>query len=215
MDDDIDKDREMPEVNTNQNCSEAKTNGHISPIESLKNGIDSETSSNSDTPVVPNGAGSSITFSPAPAINHQPVSPEVDPSAPLCNSHLHNHDQGSSPNRITSPQHLSRCESPHDQQTNSSSPPNHQHVVHVHVNPGETFSVRVGDQIQHIQGRSFMKHSLHFRKKILSVSDNVNRIGLSIKYLSFKTTQSVFKLSHGYKLADCLSQCCWKLALIN
>ncbi|XP_013401480.1 trithorax group protein osa-like [Lingula anatina] len=27
-----------------------------------------------------------------------------------------------------------------------------QHVVHVHVNPGETFSVRVGDQIQHIQG---------------------------------------------------------------
>ena len=28
-----------------------------------------------------------------------------------------------------------------------------QHVVHVHVNPGETFSVRLGDQIQHIQGR--------------------------------------------------------------
>ncbi|CAG5129288.1 unnamed protein product, partial [Candidula unifasciata] len=26
-----------------------------------------------------------------------------------------------------------------------------QHVVHVHVNPGETFSVRLGDQIQHIQ----------------------------------------------------------------
>lgn len=28
-----------------------------------------------------------------------------------------------------------------------------QHVVHVHVNPGETFSVRIGEQIQHIQGR--------------------------------------------------------------
>ena len=27
-----------------------------------------------------------------------------------------------------------------------------QHIVLVHVNPGETFSVRVGDQIQHIQG---------------------------------------------------------------
>ncbi|KAI8772465.1 fibronectin type-III domain-containing protein 3a isoform X4 [Biomphalaria glabrata] len=35
-----------------------------------------------------------------------------------------------------------------------SSPPSGQHVVHVHVNPGETFSVRLGDQIQHIQGKS-------------------------------------------------------------
>ncbi|CAG5117973.1 unnamed protein product, partial [Candidula unifasciata] len=32
-----------------------------------------------------------------------------------------------------------------------SSPTGSQHVVHVHVNPGETFSVRLGDQIQHIQ----------------------------------------------------------------
>ena len=28
-----------------------------------------------------------------------------------------------------------------------------QHVVHVHVNPGEVFSVRLDDQIQHIEGR--------------------------------------------------------------
>jgi hypothetical protein len=52
MDDGTEKDKEMPEVatNTNQNCSEAKTNGHISPIESLKNTLDSENtcSSNSD-----------------------------------------------------------------------------------------------------------------------------------------------------------------------
>ncbi|GFO48899.1 trithorax group protein osa-like [Plakobranchus ocellatus] len=32
-----------------------------------------------------------------------------------------------------------------------SSPTSGQHVVHVHVNPGETFSVRLGDQMQHIQ----------------------------------------------------------------
>lgn len=156
MDDGTEKDKEMPEANTNQNCSDAKTNGHISPVESLKNGLDSETSSNSDTPcVVQNGgAGSSITFSSVPAINHESASPEVDPSTPNCNSHQHNHEQGSSPSRISpnTPQQLSRGESPHDPQINSSSPPNHQHVVHVHVNPGETFSVRVGDQIQHIQG---------------------------------------------------------------
>jgi hypothetical protein len=35
MDDGTEKDKEMPEVatNTNQNCSEAKTNGHISPVD--------------------------------------------------------------------------------------------------------------------------------------------------------------------------------------
>ena len=27
------------------------------------------------------------------------------------------------------------------------------HVVHVHINPGEMFSVRMGDQMQHIQGK--------------------------------------------------------------
>lgn len=31
---------------------------------------------------------------------------------------------------------------------------NNEHVVHVHVNPGEMFSVRVGDQMQHIRGES-------------------------------------------------------------
>ena len=35
-----------------------------------------------------------------------------------------------------------------------------QHVVHVHVNPGETFSVRLGDQMQHIQGE-YMYTDLH------------------------------------------------------
>jgi hypothetical protein len=42
------------------------------------------------------------------------------------------------------------------------SPPSSQsqHAVLVHVNPGETFSVRVGDQIQHIQGLYLDKNAL-------------------------------------------------------
>lgn len=32
----------------------------------------------------------------------------------------------------------------------------HQHVVHVHISPGETFTVRVDDQLQHIQGKHFL-----------------------------------------------------------
>ena len=43
-----------------------------------------------------------------------------------------------------------------------------QHVVHVHVSPGETFSVRIEDQIQHIQGKSVMQcitlHNPHLCK---------------------------------------------------
>ena len=33
------------------------------------------------------------------------------------------------------------------------SPPNPQHVVLVHIQPGEIFAVRVGDQVQHIRGK--------------------------------------------------------------
>jgi len=51
---------------------------------------------------------------------------------------------------LASPSTQSRGNSPRGQ----NSPPTSQgqHAVLVHVNPGETFSVRVGDQIQHIQG---------------------------------------------------------------
>lgn len=34
--------------------------------------------------------------------------------------------------------------------------PGHQHVVHVHINPGETFTIRMEDQLQHIQGKSII-----------------------------------------------------------
>ena len=47
----------------------------------------------------------------------------------------------------------SRGDSPGEGGGGGSSPTSGgQHVVHVHVNPGETFSVRLGDQMQHIQG---------------------------------------------------------------
>ncbi|XP_060065817.1 fibronectin type-III domain-containing protein 3A-like [Ylistrum balloti] len=77
------------------------------------------------------------------------------------NGHVHQHQGGSSPNRYSPNGHTTqmspRGPSPHNQNTSGpgTSPPNHQHVVHVHVNSGETFSMRVGvmgDQFQHIQG---------------------------------------------------------------
>ena len=59
------------------------------------------------------------------------------------------HSDNSSPN-THSPQGETNSPSPN---TSSSSHTGHQHVVHVHINPGETFSVRVGDQLQNIQGK--------------------------------------------------------------
>ena len=49
----------------------------------------------------------------------------------------------------------SRGNSPQDQAPGAAHPGHGQHIVLVHVNPGETFSVRVGDQMQHIQGKMF------------------------------------------------------------
>ena len=57
--------------------------------------------------------------------------------------------RGHSPHRYSPNAPHSRGNSPHNHNT----PAGQQHVVLVHVNPGETFSVRVGDQIQHIQGK--------------------------------------------------------------
>lgn len=59
------------------------------------------------------------------------------------------HSDNSSPT-THSPQGEANSPSPN---TSSGAHGGHQHVVHVHVNPGETFSVRVGDQLQNIQGK--------------------------------------------------------------
>ena len=71
------------------------------------------------------------------------------PGGPLQQPVAGNH-RAHSPHRYSPNGPHSRGNSPHN---GSSAAPNQQHVVHVHINPGETFSVRVGDQIQHIQGR--------------------------------------------------------------
>ena len=59
------------------------------------------------------------------------------------------HSDNSSPN-THSPQGETNSPSPN---ASSGGQTGHQHVVHVHINPGETFSVRVGDQLQNIQGK--------------------------------------------------------------
>ena len=87
-------------------------------------------------------------YSQSPPTSLQRPSPsQGGSSSPNCYSPTQPHSRGESP---TSPN-----DSPHGQ----SSP--QQHVVHVHVNPGETFSVRVGDQIQHIQGKHVQHKCVH------------------------------------------------------
>ncbi|XP_046573068.1 LOW QUALITY PROTEIN: fibronectin type-III domain-containing protein 3A-like [Haliotis rubra] len=130
----------------NQNCSSVTSgpacvtateeNGHLSADDTLKNGVTPENnipSSNSNTQQSVQSNRVNSPNSSRPSVNHRSGSPNSY-------SGSNAHSRGGSP------------------QTGSSggqsgnSPPNHQHVVHVHVNPGETFSVRLGDQIQHIQG---------------------------------------------------------------
>lgn len=56
------------------------------------------------------------------------------------------------------PHHSSRGSSPHSPGGLMPAPPalttHQQHVVHVHVNPGESFNVPIGDQIHTIQGKT-------------------------------------------------------------
>ena len=61
-----------------------------------------------------------------------------------------------------------------------------QHVVHVHVNPGEVFSVRVNDQIQHIEGLYHCCHSLLCATSVLLSTY------LTLVYLSFMALFNYF-----------------------
>ncbi|KAK3095390.1 hypothetical protein FSP39_014126 [Pinctada imbricata] len=166
------------DANCNQNanterllCSEVQENGHVSPTQ---NGL--ECSENGQNDVGAAAASTSpVLTSPPPPSSPQPLQPDTVSSTSnhhnnhyqhSNSNHQHNH-QGHSPNRYSpsdsgsppsSTQHVPQLSprgcSPQNGGSlpNSQSPPNQQHVVHVHVQPGETFSVRVGDQIQHIQG---------------------------------------------------------------
>ena len=90
---------------------------------------------------ISNGVNGAMANGPIVDLTGQVYAP---PGAPHgSHNHRSNH-RGHSPNRY-SPN--SGADSPQDPASGS------QHVVHVHVNPGETFSVRMGDQIQHIPGK--------------------------------------------------------------
>ena len=83
-------------------------------------------------------------------------------------THIHNHQvcstgaalphstAGSHSPHLHSPSSHSGASSPHDSgcgsSVSSALPASQQYVVNVHVNPGETFSVQVGDQVQMIPG---------------------------------------------------------------
>ncbi|XP_064639547.1 fibronectin type-III domain-containing protein 3A-like isoform X2 [Lineus longissimus] len=110
---------------TKTTSSEVTQNGHTSPTENgMSREVDAQTGQMTYTIPAQNARGHSPNSLSRPAPGHR----------------------GNSPNRYSPNQAQSRDTSP---QTNHA---NHEHVVHVHVNPGETFSVRVGDQIQFIQG---------------------------------------------------------------
>ena len=97
----------------------------------------------------------------AAAMHHQGNAPEGFPHMNHSAAAAHQHGnspEGFSPNSNNNNHtHLSpRGNSPNNNTANSSganSPPSHQHVVHVHINAGESFSVRVGEQVQQIPGK--------------------------------------------------------------
>ncbi|XP_041356067.1 fibronectin type-III domain-containing protein 3A-like [Gigantopelta aegis] len=130
----------------NQNCNHGngvpcvtQENGHLSCDESvIKNGISSEDTITDAAPAA----------TPPQSVQSNRVNSPTNVSRP----HV-NHRTGSPTNYTGSTAHTTSArEEASSPMGSQNSPPNHQHVVHVHVNPGETFSVRLGDQIQHIQG---------------------------------------------------------------
>ena len=160
----LDADIIMPVTDTDIGCGDGMTlsNGHLCPNENLTNGVSTDQSSHgsqgSQSPPVQsfmdvavenqNGTQKSPSFLSANAdpdnncVAGAMSSPSTSPNcySPNRNNSVSPHSGGSS--------HSGGCGGP-----GGSPPHGGQHVVHVHVNPGETFSVRVGDQIQHIQGR--------------------------------------------------------------
>lgn len=88
----------------------------------------------------------------APAATH--LGPRFVPrphvhTHPVCPGGALHHPPGTHSPHMHSPGTHSSGSSPYD---NGASPAPQQYVVNVHVNPGETFSVRVGDEVQLIQG---------------------------------------------------------------
>ena len=153
----LDPDIIMPVTDAVVECGDGMSNGYLCPNDKLTNGVSIDQSSQgSQSPPVQsfmdvavenqNGTQKSPSFLSANAdpdnncVAGAMSSPSTSPNcySPNRNNSVSPHSGGSS----------------HSGGPGGSPPHGGQHVVHVHVNPGETFSVRVGDQIQHIQGRA-------------------------------------------------------------
>ncbi|XP_060598163.1 putative uncharacterized protein DDB_G0285119 isoform X2 [Ruditapes philippinarum] len=103
---------------------------------------------------VPHGTSTSM---PMPTMaGFVPAGPPVGTCHPI------QHPGAASPNHqsttpVTPPQSGASTPNPTTGAANNGNQgTGHQHVVHVHISPGETFTVRVDDQLQHIQGRSLL-----------------------------------------------------------
>lgn len=132
----------ISEVSTNGLCSEVKQNGHLSSNDSLSH--ETEIVANGEVDVTASGAAAA-TNSPPSIVTCHPITN----NGPITN-------QSTSPNSFSPNSKPSPRGSSPQNCSNHNSAANHQHVVHVHISQGESFSVRVGEQIQRIQGKSIM-----------------------------------------------------------
>ena len=156
-------------------------NGHLSPSEDSGTGMSDHGSQSSQSPnqsfiPAPNNMPQSTTFLPPHHHHHihqkllvqtgcnpangdsaSPNMPVFHPSSGVVlGESSHSHGQSSASPASFSPT-TSRGESPIDANGGSATPqqmPQQQHIVLVHVSHGETFSVRLGEEIQHIAGKS-------------------------------------------------------------
>lgn len=106
-------------------------------------------------PSVPHGT--TATMPMATMAGFVPAGPPVGPCHP---NPPHQHPGAASPNHhsaspVTPPQSGASTPNPNAGTMNNGNQGtgHQQHVVHVHISPGETFTVRVDDQLQHIQGK--------------------------------------------------------------
>eukprot|EP00105_Crassostrea_gigas_P017957 XP_011435920.1 PREDICTED: fibronectin type-III domain-containing protein 3A isoform X3 [Crassostrea gigas] len=127
----------ISEVSKNGICSEVKENGHISSDDSLSPEV--EIVENGEVDVAASGAAAAANSPPSIVTCHS-----ITNNGPVTN-------QSTSPNSFSPNSKPPRGSSPQNC-SNHNSAANQQHVVHVHISQGETFSVRVGEQIQRIQG---------------------------------------------------------------
>lgn len=130
----------ISEVSKTGICAEVKQNGHLSSDDSLS--PEMEIVENGEVDVSASGAAAA-TNSPPSIVTCHSITTTNGPAT----------NQSASPNSFSPNSKPPRGSSPQNCSNHNNSAANQQHVVHVHISQGETFSVRVGEQIQRIQGR--------------------------------------------------------------